>query len=162
MPNSGLDLTEECFNEHLQSFRFREGVITNKWGLHACDELKWPKIAIWVSAPPRNNGPERFYLLFDLEGYPTNGPTARLWNPETKKNLEDSKRPKGAKDVDMIFRTNWNNGNALYAPWDRLAIKGHTKWKTQFPGLVWTSSHTIVDYLNPTCEALHSDDYHGL
>ncbi|MGB6220085.1 DUF7665 family protein [Haloferula sp.] len=161
MPDSGLSLDEECFCEHLEGFNFLQGVTEGQWGLHEDESVKWPNTVIWVAAAARGESPTRFYLFFDLKHYPKTGPTAYLWDPASKSKLDLTKWPKGSNDVHMVFRATWNNAAALYAPWDRLAAAGHPEWPVKHAGLVWKPDHTIVNYLRPTYELLHSDDYHG-
>lgn len=161
MPDSGLSLDEECFREHLASYAFREGADLGKWGLHEDEAVRWPHMVIWVTAAPRGEGPTRYYLFFNLEHYPKTGPTAYLWNQETKSKLDLAKWPKGTGNVKMVFRTDWNNAVALYCPWDRLAAASHGEWPPKHAGLLWTPKHTIVNYLSPTYELLNSDEYEG-
>lgn len=161
MPDSGVSLDEECFREHLVSFDFREGAELGKWGLHEDETVRWPHAVIWVAAAPRGENPLRYYLFFNLDHYPMTGPTAYVWDCEKQAKLELAKWPKGTGNVQMVFRTNWNDAVALYAPWDRLAADGHPEWPGKHPGLLWTPKHTIVNYLRPTHELLNSDEYHG-
>ena len=61
-----------------------------------------------------------------------------------------------------VFRTTvgfGGCGGAFYHPADRIATHGHTQWPTQQPHLVWTSSHTIVDYLEEFHALLNCGDY---
>lgn len=161
MLDSGVSLDEECFREHLASFAFREGADLGKWGLHEDDAMQWPNAVIWVAAAPRGESPQRYYLIFNLEHYPKTGPTAYLWDCASKAKLDLMKWPKGVGDVQKVFRTNWKNAVALYCPWDRIAPQDHPKWPENHPGLLWSSKHTIVNYLRPTHELLNSDEYHG-
>lgn len=161
MPDSGVSLDEECFREHLAAFTFREGVDLRKWMLHEDEAVRWPNAVIWIGAAPRKDSPQRYYLFFNLEHYPKTGPTAYVWNAETKTKLDPSKWPKGTGDVKMVFRTDWNNAVALYCPWDRLAAADHAAWGSGHAGLLWTPKHTIVNYLGPTHELLNSDEYDG-
>jgi hypothetical protein len=161
VPHPGLDLAEECWLEHLATPAFLAGVDRGSWGLFPTDAVQWPNAVLWIAAPTRPNSPERFYFFFDLTNYPTVSPTAHVWDSATSLKLDLARWPKGSGDVAMVFRTNWNNGQALYAPWDRLAMDSHPQWPAQFPGYAWKPGHTIVRYLNFTHELLHTDDYHG-
>ncbi len=161
MHDPGLSLDEECFREHLEGFDFRQGEEAGRWSLHEDDSVKWPNAVIWVAAPPRASGPDRFHLFFNLGGYPNEGPTAFLWDPATKAKLDPANWPKGVNDVHMALRATWNNANAIYAPWDRLAAAGHPDWLVKHAGLLWSPAHTIVHYLRLTHELLQSEDYHG-
>jgi hypothetical protein len=157
-----MSLDEECFHEHLGSFEFREGAESGRWGFHQDDSVVWPNAVLWAAAPPRAGGPDRFFLFFNLADYPKSGPTAFVWDPDTKAKLDKAHWPKGANDVHMAFRATWNDANALYVPWDRAAAAGHPDWLVQHAGLIWAPSHTIVHYLRLTHELLQSDDYHGI
>lgn len=157
-----MNLDEECFHEHVASFAFQQGVEDGKWDLHDDESVKWPHAVIRIAAPQRSGGPAHFHLLFNLDHYPKTGPTAYPWDPETKTKLDVTKWPKGSNDVNMAFRATWNNADAIYVPWDRLAAAGHPDWIVQHAGLLWNPEHTIVNYLRPTHELLQSDDYHGV
>lgn len=161
MPDPGISLEEECLREHLESFAFKDGVELAKWGLHENEAVRWPNVVMWVAAAPRGQSPLRYYLFFDLTRYPSEGPTAYLWDPQTRTKLDVTKWPKGTGDVKMVFRIDWNNTIALYCPWDRLAAVGHPEWPTKHPGLLWKPGHTILNYLRPTYELLNSDEYTG-
>lgn len=162
MPDSGMSLAEECFREHLARFDFVEGVELGKWGVHEDAAVLWPNVVIWVSAAPRPNAPSRYYLLFDLAHYPKAGPTAYVWDPSNRTKLETAKWPKGSGDVGKVFRIDWENAAALYAPWDRFPTSSHPDWPGSHPGLVWAPGHTIVNYLRPTHALLNSNEYQGV
>lgn len=159
MSDSGLSLNQECFNEHIQSPEFTEGVERGYWQLVEHPKILWPEVLIWVSAPVRLKGPDRFYLKFSLEGYPGTGPTATLWDPVTNLKLSRPEWPKGTGNVAAVF----NVGDFLYAPWDRnaLAMGGHQNWPAIYRDMVWKSTHTIVHYLRQTRNLLESPEYHG-
>jgi hypothetical protein len=159
---------QRLFNADLQSAEFRMGVDKGQWGMPeeglVPADFKWPQTVLWVAAPARPNAPARFYLILDLAGYRVPSPTGTFWDPETKGALELSKRPKGRPNsrVAMVFRTNWMNGSAFYHPYDRIASQGHAEWPSQEPEHVWTSDHTIVDFLQEIFALLNSEDYVGV
>lgn len=161
MPHPGLSLDEECFLEHVAAPAFQAGAERGWWNVENRETVVWPYALVWIAAPVRGNGPPRYYFRFTLKDYPGIGPTATLWDPAKNARLDFAKWPKGAGDIGMAFRTNWNEGIALYAPWDRVAMDGHPNWPAQFPGVGWKPSYTIVHYLRLTHELLASDDYHG-
>lgn len=161
MSNPGKSLSEECFLEHLATPLFRNGVAMGWWDLCTDSKNEWPHVVIWLAAPDRTNGPERFYLNFNLSDYPTKGPTATLWDPSENSILDHSRWPKGVNDTAMVFRTDWENAKALYAPWDRIAMDSHGDWQTKHTSQKWKPSMTVVHYLRYTREALLTDDYHG-
>ncbi len=154
-------MSEECFREHVAAPLFRNGTVLGWWDLVLAAGTEWPHTVLWISAPARANSPNRYHLRFHLAEYPSKGPTATLWDHERRAKLELSKWPKGSNDVAMVFRTDWNSADALYAPWDRAAMDGHGDWPAKHPGLGWKPTMTIVHYLRLTRELLHSDEYRG-
>jgi len=161
MPHSGLTLSEECFLEHVAAPAFQAGVVAGRWGLVGNCRVDWPNVLIWIAAPPRSNGPDRWVLCFNLQDYPEKGPTAVPWDCATNAKLDPAKWPKGSGDVAMVFRTNWNNAVALYAPWDRAGMDTHSNWKAEFPGFAWKPTSTVVQYLHLTHELLSTNEYVG-
>ena len=150
------------------SAEFRIGVAKDKWGLPEPNVLPrqpdWPKRVFWIAAAPRTASPERFYISLDIAGYRSVSPTGTFWNPSTGCMLDPSKRPKGKPDTRFakVFRTDWEQGTAFYHPYDRVAAQGHPDWPKQHPHLVWSSNHTIVDYLEELHALLNSEDYIGI
>jgi hypothetical protein len=159
---------QRLFEEDLKSAEFRTGVVYGFWDMAGADvlpeELAWPTRVFWMSAAARANAPARFYVLLDLAGYRSVPPTGTFWDPTKKSALDFSKRPKGKPDSRFakVFRTGWESGSAFYHPYDRVAAKGHPAWTTDQPHLVWTSDHTIVDYLEEFHSLLQGGDYIGL
>jgi hypothetical protein len=160
MPDSGISLSEECLLEHIAAPLFQDGVAHGWWDVLPAT-VEWPYAVFWLAPPARPNSPDRYYLRVHLHDYPNKGPTATLWDLERRTKLELSKWPKGNNDVAMVFRTDWNNADALYAPWDRIAMDNHGDWPMKHPGRGWKPSYTIVHYLRHTRELLDSEDYHG-
>lgn len=157
-----MSLGEACLQEHLASFDFMEGVEAGKWGLFEDERVKWPNMVMWISAPERGEAPRKFYLCFELSRYPSVGPTACPWDHEKAVKLDVAGRPKGTGDVKIAFRVDWEDGKALYCPWDSFPVSSHPDWPTKYHGLVWAPSHTIVNYLRPTFQLLNSDEYTGI
>ena len=159
---------QRLFEEDVLSAEFRTGVLKGFWDLAGADELleglAWPARVFWMAAAARANAPARFYVLLDLTSYRSVPPTGTFWDPATRSALEFSKRPKGKPDSRFakVFRTDWESGLAFYHPYDRVAAKGHTDWPKDQPHLVWTSDHTIVDYLEEFHSLLQGGDYIGL
>lgn len=159
---------QRLFEEDLSSAEFRTGVVKEFWNLAGADllpeQLAWPSRVFWLAAAARANAPARFHVLLDLAGYRSVPPTGTFWDPTTKSTLEFSKRPKGKTDSRFakVFRTDWESGLAFYHPYDRVAANGHTEWPKEQPHLVWTSEHTIVDYLEEFHSLLQCGDYIGL
>jgi hypothetical protein len=158
---------QRLFKADLLSAEFRNGVINGWWGLPEedvlPDEMAWPQRILWMAAAARAQAPDRFYVSLDVAGYRSVPPTGTFWDPATKAALDVAKRPKG-KDGSRfakVFRTDWNNA-AFYHPYDRVAAQGHAQWEKEQPHLVWTSNHTIVDYLTEFHSLLQSADYLGV
>jgi hypothetical protein len=159
---------QRLFEADLASADFRAGALKRHWGLPGAEILaeqpEWPLRILWVAAAPRSGAPDRYYLQLDLADYRTVPPTGTFWDPATKALLAHDKRPKGTKDSRFakVIRTDWEGGGAFYHPYDRVAVKGHDKWLTEQPSLIWDSNHTIVDYLEEIHSLLQCGDYFGL
>jgi hypothetical protein len=158
---------QRLFDEDLLSAEFRSGVAKGHWGIPdpevLPENLAWPNRILWLAAAPRDKSPDQFHVYLDLAGYRSVPPTGTFWDPNTKATLEISKRPKGkpGSRFAMVFRTDWKNASAFYHPYDRAAAD-HTEWPKQQPHLIWTSNHTIVDYLEEFYSLLNCGDYVGV
>ena len=150
---------ERSFREHVKSPRFLDGVGRGRW--QVVGDIAWPIVMIAVAAGPRDSAPSRYVLRFDLTGYPETAPTATPWNPTTGDVLEPALRPKGER-VGFVFRTDWENGRALYAPFDRVALNSHADWRKQHPRRVWDSSKDLAWLLQILHEMLNNHDYTGV
>jgi hypothetical protein len=63
----------------------------------------------------------------------------------------------------MVFRRDgWNQGVALYAPFDRVAADGHCDWAAKHPHLIWHAGRNISFYLEQVYDILNGADYVGL
>lgn len=162
MQHSGVSLAQECFEEHVATAAFQQGVERGWWGIVPSTTVLWPHVLIWIGVPPRDKAPDRYVLRFNLEDYPDKGPTANVWDSERNARADFAKWPKGTGDVAMVFRTNWKDAVALYAPWDRIAMDDHADWPAKHPGMGWKRTYTIVHYLRLTHELLNSEEYRGL
>jgi hypothetical protein len=158
---------QRLFEADVASAAFRAGALKGYWGLAGTDVLPeqpaWPLRILWIATAARPNAPDRNYVQLDLSDYRTVPPTGTFWDPATRALLEVAKRPKGrpGSRFAKIFRTDWEGGRAFYHPYDRVAAKGHPKWATEQPSLVWGNSHTIVDYLEEFHSLLNCGDYLG-
>lgn len=161
---------QRLFEMHLRLPEYLDGVAKGLWGQVGSDDLPggtaWPNVYFWMAAAPREGAPDRYYVALNLQGYGNQSPTGPFWDPTTKKSLEISKWPKGKPNsrFAMVFRTDGFEfaGKAFYHPYDRSPASDHPKWKTEQPHLVWTSAHTIVDYLEEFQSLLMSGDYLGI
>jgi hypothetical protein len=159
---------QRLFEADLLAADFRNGVVKGLWAPAEADALPadpaWPKAYFWMAAAPRASAPDRYYVALNLAGYRSVPPTGRFWDPVKKQPLDLGKWPKGKPDTRFakVFRTDWEQGRAFYHPYERLAAQGHPLWPTEQPHLIWTNSHTIVDYLEEFQTLLTSGDYLGV
>ncbi len=163
---------QRLFEADLLSAAFRNGESKGLWGLAGADvvpaDLVWPRRILWMASAPRTNAPDRFYVQLDLTGYRFVPPTGTFWEPATATVMDLLKRQKGkpGSRFAMVFRTNWQNGMAFYHPYDRVAAQSHSQgpqgWSITQPHLVWTSEHTIVDWLEEFHSLLNCEDYLGI
>lgn len=142
----------------LDSAAFRSGVDGGRWRLVSLD---WPIGIFVVTAAPREGAPPEYGLRIDLTGYPQQAPTATPWDLDLEAPLSPDKRPQGER-AGWVFRTDWNDGLALYAPWDRVALKGHAAWPDQHPEDAWHPGRDIAFFLGRVHELLNADDYSGI
>ena len=150
---------EHVLRYHVTSTRFQEGVERGRWRI--VDDTAWPVVLVAVAAAPRNSAPSEYFLRFDLAGYPGTAPTAMLWNLTAGDVLQQELRPKGTR-VGHVFRADWENGRALYAPFDRVALNSHPNWRMEYPRRVWNSSKDLTWLLQILHEMLNNDDYTGI
>lgn len=148
---------ERALREHLQSARFQVGVDAGRWHLVL---LAWPIAVIAVAAAPRDSAPTEYALRFDLTGYPYRV-TAAPWDAESNCPLSADRRPAGNR-AGHVFRTDWNEGRALYAPWDQVALEGHADWPARYSMYAWNQQRDLTFYLANVFEVLNDDDYLGL
>lgn len=150
---------ERVLRAHLDSGRFLAGVEAGWWWLVS---VEWPIAIVMVSAAPRTGAPGEFAIRFELNGYPNTAPTGCIWDVEANTPLAPLLRPKGA-DVGLIFRTDgWVGGpNAMYAPWDRLALQTHANWLREAPHLAWHPRRDLIFILDNLHRLFHEDAYLG-
>lgn len=149
---------ERAFREHLTTGRFLAGVAASRWRLVSVD---WPFAVFAVSAAPRLNSPPEFILRFELGGYPTSTPTGGLWDLDANVSLTAQYRPKGER-VAHLFRTDWGNATAMYAPWDRMGLQSHPEWANQHLRDAWNPTRDLSFVLTKVYEVLNADDYLGI
>ena len=149
---------ERALREHLRGARFLAGAEAGRWQLLSLD---WPVALVAVAAAPRPGAPGQFVIRFDLAGYPQAAPTGGLWDRTACDYLRADLRPKGDR-VGRIFRADWENGRAMYAAWDRVALQGHTGWPQQYPRSAWNGQRDLAFILSSVFEVLNADDYLGI
>ena len=139
---------QSLFKGHLEEASFQMGVDRGQWGIvDAPDNISWPNVIIWCRAAPGDTGFEKYYFRFNLENYSASAPTAVPWDIDAQKPLAHEFWPAWSDRLRKVFNPRWNGGVCLYAPCDRLAMKGHPKWPEQYPTDYWTPDSTIVKYL---------------
>ena len=150
---------ERTLRDHLGQPTFVEGVVRGRW--RVVGNVEWPHVLVAVSAAQRDNGPDEFFLRLNLDGYPASAPTATPWDPEKGDKLAPERRPKG-EVVGHVFRTDWEKGNALYAPFDRVALKRHPDWARKYPGQAWNPSKDLAWVLRQVSRLLNDELYLGI
>jgi hypothetical protein len=140
---------ESLFKKHLEEAVFLTGVADSQWGLvGSAEEIIWPHVLLWCKAtPPEGTGSSKYYFRFNLEGYSEQAPTALPWDVSKNQPLAIEVWPGWSEQLRKVFNPKWNNGIALYAPCDRIAIPGHAQWKEKHPTDFWTPGSTIIKYL---------------
>lgn len=151
---------EQVFRHHLEGARFQSGLDRGKWHLVAL--VEWPHAIIAVRADERVGAPTEYSFRFDLTGYPQQAPNARLWDIERNAQLEARRWPYGQQRIQYAFNPNWQNGQAIYLPCDRISFAGHENWCNDHPEMIWTPEKDITFYLNILYDYLNSRDYTGL
>jgi hypothetical protein len=148
---------ERAFRRHMRGARFQVGVDRGDW---RCVRVRWPLALIAVSASPRPGSPDEVVLRFTLDGYPVTAPTAAPWDPKADEPLPDDLWPHGGR-TETAFNPGWRR-DALYIPYDRIAIDGHDGWQAQHPAFIWSADKDITDYLELVHDLLHARDYQGV
>jgi len=149
---------QRVFDAHASAPSFLAGVFRGDWTIESVD---WPMVAISISAAPRDAAPNRFWLRCDFTNYPAEAPTATPWDRDTNMQLAADRRPKG-EDVATVFRTDWENGRALYAAYDRVALAGHQNWVGEHPRTAWDATRDLTWWVTRIWELLNDDDYLGV
>ncbi|MGB8356673.1 MAG: hypothetical protein WCD79_22435 [Chthoniobacteraceae bacterium] len=151
---------EALLRAHLEEAAFRSGIDRGRWDWPTGEpSIEWPHCILWVQSETRFAASGRVNLRFNLDGYPTQAPTAQPWDVEKNQRLANDKWPKGPGNVSKVFNHGWNNGPALYAPCDRMAMVGHDPWKTAHEYWWWTPDKTITHYLEFVHRCLNPLDY---
>ena len=142
----------------LDSGAFQSGVDDGRWRLV---EFEWPIGVFAVSATRRDNSPTEFGLRIDLSGYPQQAPTAEPWSIDRRERLTAAERPKGERAAE-VFRSDWEHGRALYAPWDRVGLAAHSDWASQHRAYAWHPGRDLAFFLRRVYDLLNDDDYLGV
>ena len=150
---------ERAFRVDLHAEPFSAGITAGWWRL--AEEIDWPGAVVAITATPRTGAPNEYFFRFDLTGYPNPGPTAQVWNPDQKRLATEAERPK-VSYAPSPFRTNWNEGTALYIPCDREALSGHPDWLRDHPENLWNPEVGISLYLRYVHGRLNEKAYVGI
>jgi hypothetical protein len=149
---------ERAFRAHVGRAAFAAGIDRGRWRVL---DIAWPYVQIAVTAAPRTGAPGEFVLRFELSGYPTSAPTATPWNAASGTPLAPESRPKG-EFVGHVFRTDWEDGRALYAPFDRVALESHADWRMHHSSSSWDETKDITFYVQQVWQLLNDEDYVGV
>lgn len=145
----------EAVRDHLASARFQQGVDAGRWRVV---EETWPVATIAVAAADRGSGPAEYAFRIDLTRYPHQAPTFEPWHAAERRRLAPNERPKGER-ASEIFRCDWEDGRALYAAYDRVALSGHPDWANTYPRSAWRPTRDLTFALNHIWEVLNDADY---
>lgn len=145
--------------QDLAAPEFRCGQFDGKWRhIRTC----WPHVLIAVSAAARPNAPTEFGFRFDCTGYRQTPATAQPWNLAADQPLKPAGWPTGRSIVPSVFRPDWQGGQCLYIPCDRISLNGHPNWLTEHPNRLWQPSRGIICYLEQIHDLLNQSDYTGI
>lgn len=143
---------EQALRADLMSARFLSGEDRNRWQLK---QLMWPFLFVSVIA---RDGRE-YTLRLECTGFPNSAPTGTFWDLTANSRLSFDKWPHGGERIQLAFKPDWKNGDALYIPCDRESLVGHDGWISQYPQLIWKPAKGITHYLEVVHELLQSRDY---
>ncbi|MFA6180393.1 MAG: hypothetical protein WC696_12345 [Candidatus Methylopumilus sp.] len=132
---------------------FRLAQAEGRWRLVS---IAWPALIVAISASDGNE----FGIRLDCTGYPAAAPAGRLWDlrRNTKPAPDCWPGSKGGR-VKAVFRTDWQDGTALYLPCDRISRQGHDNWRLENPTMLWNPARGITQYLEIVHELLNCGDY---
>jgi hypothetical protein len=146
---------ERAFRSDLEKPAFQIGVDRGLWEVKY---VRWPHVLIVLArgvGRAVGAAPE-IGLRFDLTGYPSTAPTAAPWDHDEDGPLEPSKWPAGER-ISQVFNPGWRV-DALYMPFDRVALQGHDAWLAQRPGYAWDGNSDITRYLRFVVDLLSEEE----
>lgn len=138
--------------------RFLAGAAAGHWRLVWID---WPYAVIVVSVS-RGAVRRDVTLRFALDGYRAQPPTAMPWDPEQGAMLDPARWPHGGAALNRAFNPKWRvigQPQALYIPYDRVALPGHESWITTRPEYAWAPECDITTYLTHIRRLLDDDAF---
>ena len=162
---------QRLFESDLQSAEYRNGVAKGLWdqadGAALPDDAAWPNAYFWMAAAPRTGAPDRYYVALNLSGYRSVPPTGPFWDPVKKQTAGVWQMAEG--QAEQPVRDGVQDGRIFRGRYARFITRttarryqDHPQWRTEQPHLVWTSSHTIVNYLEEFQSLLTCGDYIGV
>ena len=135
---------ERALSEELASPRFQLGEARAHWRL-VC--VEWPHVTIRVAARDGH----AFAFRFECTGYPASRPEVTIWDAEMDTLLAPAKRPQMLAPYQLVFRTDWENGQYLYHPMARHAFATHGGWEQDLRFRLWHASRGLTQW----CDELH-------
>ena len=157
--NGLRSMDQTTFERDVRAAEFMKGVVNEWWNIVSDDE--WPVVVIWIAAANRPSSPTGFFFRCNFLNYPQKAPTAQLWDNDKNAPLEHASYPKGQL-VQEIFRSDWNDGQAIYAPFDRQATDTHPQWIQEHPRRAWTPDRTLGWYCQTIWTYLNNESYCGV
>lgn len=153
----------EAFNEDVNSAIFKLGELNCKWQLIRIDAegSSDPLAFIRVFTAKRENSPDSYVFRLKIDNFPAIAPEVCIWDLSTNTKLTKGYRPIGSKGINTLFRTDWEHGNHLYAPYERRALQTHSNWNKIYGDLCWKSGDSITKILHDLSRKLNSNEYHG-
>jgi len=136
-------LSTKRLDADLAAAAVQVGVSRGFWQI---EEAAYPLLIVSFAASTQTHAPGRLTVRFDVTAYPDVAATGCAWDLLRGAQLAADRRPTGGRAA-MTFRSDWENGNALYLPCDRIAIAGHPDWSTAHPHDLWSPDEGIAKYL---------------
>jgi len=132
---------------------FLAGVARGSWKII---NIHWPTVDLEVRAQdlPAHDA---LTLRCDFAGYPAQPPTATPGDPVAATPLAPAARPASGPAA-SVFRSDWNGGTALYAPYDRVALSTHADWQRRYPRYAWTPDRDVTWYVQRIWDLLNTLD----
>ncbi|WNO03998.1 DUF7665 family protein [Rhodoferax mekongensis] len=152
--DSLLSPDHEALEKFFMSAAYLSGEEDGRWALRA---IEWPFVFVDVFAVSG----DCYTLRLQCDGYPMTPPTGAFWDNEKGTFLMAGLWPRVGAQRGQSFRTDWQNGTALYIPCDRHGIAGHDQWNQIYPAWVWAPNVGLTRYLNVVSELLNGADYAG-